>query len=208
MKTRDKIIQTALSLFNERGVSRVSSRNISEEMGISYGNLTYHFPKKEDVILALYEQMQAEINEQFLQLEKQIFALNFVLDNLRALFQILYKYKFVFLGFAYLNREFEEIRKDTLLQFAYRRELLQKLADFLARNGFLRPETSEGENKSKIHNLLLIIHFWIADAEVFYEGDEEHKVSYYLSMFYNAVRPSLTEIALQMFEETYSYAQN
>lgn len=204
MKTREKILQVALSLFNEKGVSRISSRNISEELGISYGNLTYHFPRKEDIILTLYQQMQTKINEQFALLETQIFALNFILDNLKAVFKILYEYKFVFLGLAYLNREFDEIRQDTLVQFEYRRKLLQKLADFLAKNGFLRPENVEGENKSKIHNLLMIMHFWIADAEIFYQGEEEGKVAHYLEIFYNAVRPSLTETAMKMFEEMYA----
>jgi len=147
--------------------------------------------------------MQSKINEQFAQLEKEIFALNFVLDNLRVLFKILYAYKFVFLGLAYLNREFEEIRNDTLLQFEYRRRLFEKLASFLTKNKFLHPETTEGETKSKIHNLLMIMHFWIADAEIFYQGEEDKKVACYLEMFYNAVRPSLTEPALKMFEEMY-----
>jgi AcrR family transcriptional regulator len=203
MKTRDKILHTALALFNERGVSRVSSRNISEELEISYGNLTYHFPKKEDIVMALYQQMQTKINEQFTLLEKEIFALHFVLDNLKAIFKVLYEYKFVFLGFAYLNREFEEIRQDTLTQFEYRRALLERMGLFLAQNGLLRPENAPNETKSKIHNLLHIMHFWILDAEVFYKGAEEHKVGYYLEMFYNAVRPSLTDIALKMFEEMY-----
>jgi AcrR family transcriptional regulator len=201
MKTREKILHTALVLFNEKGVSQISSRNVSEELGISYGNLTYHFPKKEDVIMALYEQMQRKINEQFTLLEKQIFGLHFVLDNLKAIFKVLYEYKFVCLGFAYLNREFDEIRQDTLVQFEYRRKLLEKMATFLAQNGFLRPENVPNETKSKIHNLLHIMHFWILDAEIFYKGTEEHKVGYYLEMFFNAVRPSLTETALKMFEE-------
>ncbi len=201
MKTRDKILQTALLLFNENGVSRLSTRNISEELGISYGNLTYHFPRKEDIILTLYDQMQSQINEQFALLEKEIFALNFVLDNLSDLFKILRQYKFVYLGFAYLNREFEDIRKDTHTQFEYRRNLLYKLASFMSGNGFLRPETVAGENKSKIHNLLLIMQFWITDAEFFYQGEEDRKISYYLEVFYNAVRPSLTPVALAMFEK-------
>lgn len=206
MKTRDKILHTALSLFNENGVSRISSRNISEDMGISYGNLTYHFPKKEDIVLTLYQQMQDKINEQFRQLEANIFGLNFMLDSLKAIFKISYQYKFVFLGLAYLNREFEEIRKDTLKQWEQHKLLLEKLAFFLAQNGMLRPEVAPNENKSKINNLLHILHFWIADAEIFYRGDEEHKIGYYLEMFYNAIRPSLTEKALHIFEELYPIA--
>ncbi len=203
MKTRDKILSTALHLFNENGVSKVSSRNISEDMGISYGNLTYHFPKKEDIVLALYQQMQEKITAQFNLLEENIFGLNFALDSLKSIFKISYTYKFVFLGFAYLNREFQDIRKDTLRQWEQRKQLLEKLAMFLANNDMLRAESSPHENKSKIGNLLHLLHFWIADAEIFYQGEEDHKIGHYLDMFYNAVRPSLTPKALQIFEELY-----
>ena len=62
MKTRDKILETARELFNNDGVSTVSSRNISDAMNISYGNLCYHFPKKDDIIMQLYASMQTELD--------------------------------------------------------------------------------------------------------------------------------------------------
>ncbi|MEO1451807.1 MAG: TetR/AcrR family transcriptional regulator, partial [Bacteroidota bacterium] len=53
MKTRDKILEKARLLFNEHGLASVSSRSISDELGISNCNLCYHFARKNDNILAL-----------------------------------------------------------------------------------------------------------------------------------------------------------
>ncbi|MDR1137526.1 MAG: TetR/AcrR family transcriptional regulator, partial [Synergistaceae bacterium] len=50
---RSKIIETARELFSGRGYNEVSMRNISDSLGISVGNLTYHFKKKEDLIEAV-----------------------------------------------------------------------------------------------------------------------------------------------------------
>ncbi|MDR1481965.1 MAG: TetR/AcrR family transcriptional regulator [Synergistaceae bacterium] len=50
---REKILETARDLFNRRGYNEVSMRNISDELGISVGNLTYHFKKKEDLVEAV-----------------------------------------------------------------------------------------------------------------------------------------------------------
>lgn len=203
MKTKDKILATALHLFNAHGLSKISSRNISEEMHISYGNLTYHFPKKEDIVLHLYQNRQAELDELFANLERDIIAMTFKVHSLRDMYQVLYKYKFIFLDFALLTREYADIRAHVLQEFSLRRTGLQKLAIFLTQNGFLRHEAIEGENESKIHNLLLMTNWWIADAEIFYAGDPERKQDYYLGMFYNVVRPSLTDIGLQRFEEAF-----
>ena len=61
MKTRDRILQCALQLFNEEGEPNVSTLEIATEMGISPGNLYYHFHGKEPLILELFERFQAEL---------------------------------------------------------------------------------------------------------------------------------------------------
>jgi len=57
MKTRDKIIDTAIQLFNEQGTKAVSTNHIATAIGISPGNLYYHFRNKEDIIRAIFVQM-------------------------------------------------------------------------------------------------------------------------------------------------------
>ena len=53
---REDIITTATALFNKRGYHRVGMRDIAADLGISTGNLTYHFPKKQDILQAIMEQ--------------------------------------------------------------------------------------------------------------------------------------------------------
>ena len=54
--TRADILATARELFTRYGYHHVSMRSISDAMGISVGNLTYHFPRKADLADALLEQ--------------------------------------------------------------------------------------------------------------------------------------------------------
>ena len=61
MKTKDRIIEGAIDLFNQRGFSNVSMQRLADHLGLSPGNLTYHFPKKQDLMLALYDEFQKEI---------------------------------------------------------------------------------------------------------------------------------------------------
>ncbi|WP_017903190.1 TetR/AcrR family transcriptional regulator [Pseudomonas asplenii] len=61
MKTRDRILECTLRLFNQKGEPNVSTMEIANEMGISPGNLYYHFHGKEPLVLGLFERFQAEL---------------------------------------------------------------------------------------------------------------------------------------------------
>ena len=61
MKTRDRILECALQLFNQKGEPNVSTMEVANEMGISPGNLYYHFHGKEPLVLGLFERFQSEL---------------------------------------------------------------------------------------------------------------------------------------------------
>ncbi|SEH83091.1 TetR/AcrR family transcriptional regulator [Pseudomonas fuscovaginae UPB0736] len=61
MKTRDRILECTLQLFNHKGEPNVSTMEIANELGISPGNLYYHFHGKEPLVLELFERFQAEL---------------------------------------------------------------------------------------------------------------------------------------------------
>ena len=50
MKTKDKIKIKATELFNNKGFKNVTLREVAKALGISYGNVTYHFKTKKEVI--------------------------------------------------------------------------------------------------------------------------------------------------------------
>lgn len=54
---RDDILNTASVLFGKKNYNSVSIKNIADTLGISTGNLTYHFKRKEDIALELVLQM-------------------------------------------------------------------------------------------------------------------------------------------------------
>lgn len=48
---KEEICEVAIQLFNEKGYDKVSMREIAKEAGTTIGNLTYHFKKKEDIVI-------------------------------------------------------------------------------------------------------------------------------------------------------------
>lgn len=55
MKTAERILLTALELFNDSGENNVSCVEIALELDISPGNLYYHYKGKEVMVVALFE---------------------------------------------------------------------------------------------------------------------------------------------------------
>ncbi|MEO0469795.1 MAG: TetR/AcrR family transcriptional regulator [Bacteroidota bacterium] len=203
MKTKDRILAAALRLFNEQGVSNVSSRTVSDDLQISYGNLTYYFPKKEDIIYQLYMNMQAELDQQFSKLRQEIFQFDFMVRSLRGTLEVLHSYRFVFLDLTYLTRKFPKIKAHAVRQYHSRQEIGKQIFGFLMREGYLKEEKVEGHYDMLVHNVVMILNLWIMDSEIYYRGSESAKVDHYLELIYSFVRASLTKKGADAFMDVY-----
>ncbi len=58
--TKDRIVDAAIALFNESGISAVTTNHVAEEAGLSPGNLYYHYANKEEIIREAFERVNAE----------------------------------------------------------------------------------------------------------------------------------------------------
>jgi AcrR family transcriptional regulator len=56
-RTKTRILGAAIELFNDRGTKAVTTNHIAAAVGISPGNLYYHFRNKEEIIRSIFVQM-------------------------------------------------------------------------------------------------------------------------------------------------------
>jgi AcrR family transcriptional regulator len=58
-ETRERILEVALTLFNEQGYDKTSLREIAERLDVTKAALYYHFERKEDILVELHQRLQA-----------------------------------------------------------------------------------------------------------------------------------------------------
>jgi len=96
VSTKEKILDAALKLFNEKGDAGVTTAQLAEFLGISEGNLWYHFRTKREIVSELNLQLEKEVDKNLSRLPDEKFDLiDFMGYSARA-FEYLWEYRFLF----------------------------------------------------------------------------------------------------------------
>ena len=202
MTTKQRILQASLQLFNQYGIDTITVRHIAKELGMSHGNLCYHFPNTDAIAETLYEALLEELNKVLE--EPNVFST----VNLQTLYQLcafvfekLYKYKFLIQDFISLTRRNPNLKQKHRDLVASRRVFFQMGIDAGIQAGFLKPDIIEGQYENFFNQLFIISDFWLASAEILYEGKEEEKLQIYLNIAFTLIVPYLTEKGLSEYNE-------
>lgn len=192
-KTKDRILQEALTLFNEQGLAKVTLRTIAGEMGISQGNLNYHFKKREDIIESLYFRLVEQINEQMSAIGKESLSLQLIFDMTKAVMNTLAEYRFFMLDFVQIMRENDQISKHFRKLIGERSHQFKIIFASLVANGIMREEELPNEYEHFYTRIQMVGDYWISYAEVIEQVDSRKKVNNYIQMLAHSVYPYLTD---------------
>ncbi|MGF1702210.1 TetR/AcrR family transcriptional regulator [Photobacterium makurazakiensis] len=103
MKTKDRILSVSLELFNRDGVAQVSTLIIATEMGISPGNLYYHFRGKEEIIATLVAELQNSMTTISNEYVKQVKDFDDYWPFMHTVMALFTHYRFLFRNLDNLN---------------------------------------------------------------------------------------------------------
>lgn len=190
MKTEDRIVATALTLFNERGIEYVGLRELAVILDVHVGNITYYFPTKDDLVFRLANDL-GKLNSDLFSADATI-TLAFYLDQLERMMRNQLKYKSLFLSFVHL------MKNNPKLAAAYKKTERSRLTGHkqhlltLAKNKELTFK-SDSDIDNLTSTLSLILRFWISEAQISLKTfSEEEQVRHYLKIISALLIPYTT----------------
>lgn len=95
-RTRERILEAGLRLFNEFGEPNVTTTVIADELDISPGNLYYHFHSKDEIVNALFADFEREIEQTLAAPSRRAPNVEDMWLFLHLLFEAIWKYRFLY----------------------------------------------------------------------------------------------------------------
>jgi AcrR family transcriptional regulator len=158
-RTAERILDTTLALYNRFGEPNVSTTLISAELGISPGNLYYHYPSKDALINALFERYRGEI-EPLLAAAGDVASVDDAWLWLHMLFELIWRHR-------YLYRDTNDLlSKNRHLEVAYQEVLalkgraMQDLLSSLSARGLAQIERHEAPRLAT--TLVVVLNYWLS----------------------------------------------
>ncbi|MEL7004557.1 MAG: TetR/AcrR family transcriptional regulator [Bacteroidota bacterium] len=199
--TPSAIIAQAIILFNTKGFFNVSVKDIAQNMGISPGNLTYHFKKKEYLLSAIQQEM-FEMVDGIIIPKGQYLTLKHFEEVFNQFFQVQQKYRFYFSDIQYLMAEYPDAINDYKRITTKRFKDARELVDYYIATNRIVEENERVNYNDMIHNLWAISTFWTLSRALI-DVTENKQMSYDspIQALWSILLPFLTEKGYAEYKE-------
>ena len=158
-RTAERILEVTLALFNRFGEPNVSTTLISAELGISPGNLYYHYPAKDELINSLFDRYESALNE-LLNASDGVRDVEDAWFFMHSLFELIWQYRFLYRDLNDLlskNRRLETHFQSVLKN---KTRAVKALLDGMNRSGAITIDSREVEATAT--SMVVVLTYWLS----------------------------------------------
>jgi AcrR family transcriptional regulator len=163
--TRERILESAIALFNQYGVQNVAVDRIASELGISPGNLTYHFNRKDDLIRETLQVLKERL--------RVVLARPVEVDSPRAgaqylmrLFRTFWDCRFFFNALAYLLTYDRDLLKDYSAFSEWVTQTMESDIVYLTEREYFRPLVPPNSYRLLAENIWSVLLNWLRMQQI------------------------------------------
>lgn len=198
---KQELINKSIELFNARGFHEVSIKDISDALGISPGNFTYHFTRKTDLLAAIQQQM---LEDSAIDIVPKGYITLYHFEQIFSNYaEIQAKYHFYYNNLQYIFKAFPDITRDykriTIRRFKDAKALIQ----YYIQTDRLKPEEKGINYTHYIRMIWMVSVFWTAQQLVV-KGITRNHISE-LDLLWSSLIPYMTEKGYQEYLEIKQY---
>lgn len=192
--TKDKIIAKAIKLFNKNGFGAVSLFEIANSLSMSRGNLTYHFKDKDQLLLAIAEEVWSKLDKKRQQ-SLQLPSFKNLHDEVQLFYQYQQEYAFIFmdrlvLGHEVIKSHFRQMTQKSI-------EDNKKIIAFSIKLGNMKEEPFPGLYNHIAMATWMFTFFWLPQQII--RG--ERKTADGEKLIWSMLLPHLTKKGLANFKK-------
>lgn len=194
MSTKERIIDGTIQLFNLHGIEHVTTRKIANEVGISHGNLTYHFPNKAALVEFAYERitwyLESKINP------RGKYTLQH-LDRLMHRFAGIRKeFSFCFTDVLEIQRHYPAVAAKHSKIMVERLRELRLLLTYYVEIGLMKPPKDPKHFDYLAHTLWFVSGFWLSQQAIVDSSRVETSDQYGVEVKWSLIIPHLSQKGL------------
>ncbi|PUA19054.1 TetR/AcrR family transcriptional regulator [Glaciimonas sp. PCH181] len=159
-RTREKILELSLRLFNEFGEPNITTTIIADEMKISPGNLYYHFRNKDDIVNSIFVTFEEAMSRMLAVPQEVRPTMQDVWRYLHLMFELIWRYRFFYRDLSDLlsrNRTLELHFKEI---FGHKIKVVKQLCQGLQADNALAVNAVEIDALST--NMVVTASYWLS----------------------------------------------
>ena len=158
-RTAERILASALGLFNRFGEPNVATTLIAADVGISPGNLYYHYPGKEDIVNTLFGHYQSDL-QSLLPAAKDVKDLEDAWFFMHSLFELVWRHRFLYRDLNDLLSKYRQLEQAVKQVLADKHEAFLALLAQLSDKGWLTQNSTERDSSAT--HMLVMLTWWLS----------------------------------------------
>ena len=158
-RTAERILEVTLELFNRFGEPNVSTTLISAELGISPGNLYYHYPAKEELINSLFDRFERALNE-LLNASDGVRDVEDAWFFMHTLYEIIWQHRFLYRDLNDLLSKNRRLETHFQTVLKNKTRAVKTMLDGMSHSGSVRIDSREIESTAT--SMVVVLTYWLS----------------------------------------------
>jgi AcrR family transcriptional regulator len=158
-QTAERIVASALGLFNRFGEPNVAATMVAADLGISPGNLYYHYPGKEDIVNHLFGKYLDDL-QALLPAAQDVKDLEDAWFFMHSLFELVWRYRFLYRDLNDLLSKYRQLEQQVKQVLADKHASFLRLLKRMTDQGLLTQNATERDSSAT--QMLVMLTWWLS----------------------------------------------